>query len=178
MQSCLHRVGSDLLQKAGSRTHHPHRCSMGLEPPSLEESPESHESPNICSINEWGLPLWLGSSCRVNSGAHVVYTPYHLSQCISQRDPSKTSDHVTPLTKPSMSSGSLSGNTNEAYVILPLVTFWTVLLILAAHPTAMLASLLKHTRHTLTIRTALSQLAPLPGTPFLQISVWYTLSTR
>lgn len=174
MQSRLHRVGSDLLQKAGSRTHHPHRCIWAWSPKAGEEPRISWESKHL--QHQWVGPSSLtGKQLQGEQWCPRRVHPCHLSQCVGQRDPSKTLDHVTPLTKPSTSSSSVSGNTSEEYMILPLATFWTILLLLATHLTAMLASLLKYARHILTIHSAFSGLFPLPGTHFPQISVWYTL---
>lgn len=59
---------------SSSRTDHPHRSSLGQPrpPTGLQENPESHDSPNICSVSELGgLPFRLESDCRTDNVAQV-----------------------------------------------------------------------------------------------------------
>ena len=172
LQSHLHSIGPDLLQEIQSRAAIPAEAVwVGIL--NLEENPESHDNPHICRAKEWCFPTIWGVAAGQTA---VPCLRYSLSQCSSQRDPSKPLEHIIPhhiafhelqIAQRTCENPHM---TNEDDTVLPSLLFWLSSWS-SGHP-LLSACWSPYPRPVPTFGPC-HRLFPLLGTLFLQVSLWW-----
>lgn len=136
------------------------------------ENSESHDNLHICRVKEWCLPSIWG----VAAGQTAVPCLRHsLSQCSSQRDPSKPWEHIVPhhIAFHELQIAQRYVKTLTwpmRMIVLPSLLLWLSSWF-PGHP-LLSACWSPYPRPVPTLGPC-HRLFPLPGTLFLQISLWW-----